>query len=243
MNPPGVPAVSPPATTAGCALPQGSRGVATLRRALTREIAASALALFALVPSGLPQTIRVTTWDLDPPRMAGINSAAVNTSRISIPAAAAALRNLDADVILLQQVRDWRMCDQLAEALQPAKYNVVTCSAFRDAQTGALRKQQVAILARSNAYFCWSETWRNQDRAALPGGFAFAALRSATSASASSRSWPEPPLRAPPQKTKVSPASRNRWPRRSNSCSRRFVQSLTGWPTGRRFLWSAARSA
>jgi hypothetical protein len=135
------------------------------------------LALVLWGQSGLAQTLRVTTWSLQAPA-AGTNAPATNTTGIRIPAAAAALKKLNPDVVLLQQVTDWAMCEELIEALKPAKYSVVTCSAFRDAR-GTVRKQQTAILAKGNAkpYFSWSDTWRNRGIAPVPGGFAFAALQ------------------------------------------------------------------
>ena len=80
-------------------------------------------------------------------------------------------------MILLQQVRDWKTCGQLVQALQPARYTVEVCSFFRDARTGALSEQQVAILSKAKAYFSWTEAWRPQGETALRGGFAFAALQ------------------------------------------------------------------
>jgi hypothetical protein len=103
--------------------------------------------------------------------------AAAGTNEARLQEAAAALKQLNPDVILLQQVRDWKMCGQLAQALKPAQYSVQVCSSLRDARTGALSEQQVAILSKARAYFSWSEGWRPQGEATLPGGFAFAALR------------------------------------------------------------------
>jgi len=136
------------------------------------------LALLLLVPSSLAQPLRVTSWNLQPPTVR-TNAAGAITNGISIPAAANALKKLNPDVILLQQVNDWTMCEQLAQALWPAKYNVVACSAFREPRTSTLRKQQVAILAkaRARAVFSWSEPWRNRGVTPLPGGFTFAALQ------------------------------------------------------------------
>ena len=104
-------------------------------------------------------------------------NAAAGMAPIRIRQAAAALKELDPDVILLQQVRDRKTCDRLVQALKPAEYKVLVCSSFGDAQTGSLRKRQVAILSKANAYFAWSEPWRNQGKTAVPGGFAFAALQ------------------------------------------------------------------
>jgi endonuclease/exonuclease/phosphatase family metal-dependent hydrolase len=133
-------------------------------------IAGLALALCILGPSCLADTIRVTTWNLEPLPAAGTNDARIQD-------AAAALMKLNPDVILLQQVRDWKMCGQLAQALKPVDYSVSVCSSFREAKTGALGQQQVAILARKKAYFSWSEAWRTQSESVLPGGLAFAAIQ------------------------------------------------------------------
>jgi len=129
-----------------------------------------------VVANASAQTLRVTSWSLQPVGV-GTNAAAAHTNGIRIPAAANALKRLDPDVILLQQVTDWAMCQELAEALKPAKYNVVTCSAFRDGRAAA-RRQQAAILAKAavKPYFSWSETWRKPGVATAPGGFAFTAF-------------------------------------------------------------------
>jgi endonuclease/exonuclease/phosphatase family metal-dependent hydrolase len=123
-----------------------------------------------LLPSCLAGTFRVTTWNLEVPALADANDNRLEE-------AATALKQINPDVILLQQVRDWKLCDQLAQALKPAQYTVQVCSSFRDARTGALSKQQVAILSKAKAYFSWSEGWRPQGEATLPGGFAFAAFQ------------------------------------------------------------------
>ena len=115
--------------------------------------------------------------NLESATVAGRTNAVAGTNQIRIRQAAAALKKLNPDVILLQQVRDWQMCDQLAQALKPAEYKVLICSSFRAPRTGTLSKQQVAILAKRTAYFSWSEMWRAQGKATLPGGLAFAALQ------------------------------------------------------------------
>jgi hypothetical protein len=129
-----------------------------------------ALSLFACLPACLAGALRVTSWNLECQAGAG-------TNELRIEEAAAALKKLAPDVILLQQVRDWKMCAQLAEALRPAEYSVQICSSFRDARTGSLNGQQVAILSKGKAYFSWSEGWRPQGEASSSGGFAFAALK------------------------------------------------------------------
>jgi hypothetical protein len=161
---------SPTPRSAGGRVGRDDRKTVGLRDASARGVCLFALALFALVPSCLAGALRVTTWNLESPPNAGANE-------VRLQEAAVALKQLNPDVILLQQVRDWKMCGQLAQALKPAQYTVQVCSSFRDARTGALSEQQVAILSKARAYFSWSEAWRPQNDAALTGGFAFAALQ------------------------------------------------------------------
>jgi hypothetical protein len=149
---------------------RGTRGLGNLRYASARAIAGLAFVLVVLSQNCFADTIRVTTWNLEPVPAAGTNDTLIQD-------AAAALKKLNPDVILLQQVRDWKMCGQLAQALEPAEYNVLVCSSFRDSRTGAVSKDQVAVLARRKAYFSWSEGWRTEGHATLPGGLAFVALQ------------------------------------------------------------------
>jgi hypothetical protein len=136
-----------------------------------------ALAALILIPTVRADTLRVVTWNLEPSAAPGATNAPTDTNPPSIRQAAAALKELAPDVILLQQVRDWKMCDQLAQALKPADYKILICSSFTDARTGTLRNQQVAILSKAKAYLAWSEPWRTEGPATLPGGLAFAALQ------------------------------------------------------------------
>jgi endonuclease/exonuclease/phosphatase family metal-dependent hydrolase len=107
----------------------------------------------------------------------GANSWTPKVQQGQLQEAADALKKLNPDVIVLQQVTDWKTCTALAQALEPEKYQVVICSGFRDARTKKLGRQQVAILSRSKAYISWTEAWQtNGATEALPGGFAFAAI-------------------------------------------------------------------
>ncbi len=118
-------------------------------------------------------TLRVVTWRLGPAPADRVPAG----SQIRTADLAAVLNPLAADVILLQQVPDWQACAELAEALKPANYTVLVCSAFRDARTATLSRQQVAILAKHRAYVSWSRPWTARDETTIPGGFAFAAIR------------------------------------------------------------------
>jgi hypothetical protein len=129
-----------------------------------------ALAMALSVSSALAETVRVTAWNME------MRAGATNeTADSRIQESAAALGKTNADVILLRHVRDWQTCAQLVQALKPANYSVLVCSAFHPAPDSGAGPGQVAILAKSKAYFCWSEPWRTEK--GIPGGFAFAAIQ------------------------------------------------------------------
>src|SRR5258706_894498 len=118
------------------------------------------------------ETLRVTTLNLED--MAGWSATSESAQR-RINEAAQNLLKLHPDVILLEQVRDWQMCLQFAQALKPADYNVLVCSSFRDAASASPGQPQVAILSRRKAYMSWSEAWRGNGD--TPGGYVFGAIQ------------------------------------------------------------------
>ncbi len=134
------------------------------------------IALLILTQACFAAPLRVTTWNLGELPVSATNTPAQKSAETRIQDAAVALDRLDPDVIILNQVRDWSMCQQVVQALRPADYSVQVCSSFRDAHTGAAGRQQIAILSKHKAYFSWSEPWRAEGQP-LAGGFAFAAVR------------------------------------------------------------------
>jgi exonuclease III len=139
----------------------------TLCEKMSRTLITFIAPLLFFVVHSSAETLRVITWNLEEARGNSVTNA--------LDAAATALKNIDPDVILLQQVRDWPMCMQLAQALNPAAYSVLVCSRFRQPiSTGA--NCQVAILSKHKAYFSWSEAWRTEDEKKALGGFVFAAI-------------------------------------------------------------------
>ncbi|HEX3718961.1 MAG TPA: hypothetical protein VH595_13410 [Verrucomicrobiae bacterium] len=130
------------------------------------------LALLLAGATGEASPVRVTVWDLQPRATAGANGWSKNFQKNLVREVAGSLRDLHPDVIVLQQVADWKTCDELARALRPEIYRVTVCSVFRDPHTEHIG--QAAILSRTKAYLAWSESWREGDESS---GFAFAALR------------------------------------------------------------------
>jgi hypothetical protein len=138
-------------------------------------ISLSFCSLFLLIAPTSAETLRVTSWNLQGANTLPSNGILTN----SMEAAATALKQLDPDVILLQQVRDWRMCSQLAQALKPAVYEVLICSAFPETIGTGKENRQAAILSKRKSYFSWSEPWATQNDNQLSGGLVFAAIQTA----------------------------------------------------------------
>src|SRR6266705_6620632 len=150
------------AARAGLSLPEGEgwgegedRVQIDYVRKFRRALIALVLLILFLPGHASAETLRVTTWNLQEARGSAVTNA--------IGAAATALKEIDPDVILLQQVRDWPMCLQLVQALKPAVYNVLVCSRFNQPASAAAGNVQAAILSKRKAYFSWSEAWRTQD--------------------------------------------------------------------------------
>ena len=123
--------------------------------------------------------LRVTTWSMESKGAAQSNGPARESATNRVREASAVLKKLNPDVIILQQIESWQSCDELVKALLPTNYNLVICSSFRDARTGALSRRQVAILAKTKSYISWSEAWKSdgEKATAAAGGFAFGAVK------------------------------------------------------------------
>jgi hypothetical protein len=136
---------------------------------------AARLLLVCAVLAALPcpaAPLRVAAWNLETP-----SDPAAADARISEVATLISAEK--PDIVVLEPVADWQTCSRLTQALRPAAYNVIVCSAFRDPQTGATTSRQLAILSRHRAYFSWSEAWPADAGSPSPGGYAFAAIRAA----------------------------------------------------------------
>ena len=145
---------------------------------LRRHFAAGILALLLSGGDAFAQ-LRVTTWNLDWFPDGSQKGAAPEVQAQRIQAAAETLRKIDADVLLLQEVRDYAVCVRLAEAIKPNTYTVAVCSAFREpfVPGDGIGRQQCAILVKTPALAAWAENWKASGRVDPPRGFAFAWLR------------------------------------------------------------------
>ena len=121
--------------------------------------------------------ISITTWNLEwfpSGTSKGVAPPEVEAKRIADTAEV--LRKLDSDIIVLQEVRDYEVCEALAKAIDP-KYQVLVCSAFKSGFGGIAGLQQVAMLSKYPAQSCWSEDWKSFGKIDPPRGFAFAHLK------------------------------------------------------------------
>ena len=114
-----------------------------------------ALVAFLVVGSALgqspePNKFRITTWNLEWFPNGSAREATQEKQAQRIKAAADVLKELNPDILLLQEVRDYEACNRLADAIQPGAYSIAICSASKGG------KQQEAILAKLPAQAAWS---------------------------------------------------------------------------------------
>jgi len=124
--------------------------------------------------SSEPTKIHITTWNLEWFPNGSAHDATPEVQAQRIAAAADVLRPINADIILLQEVRDYEACARLGEAIAPGMYHVAICSAFKEPFQSGLGKQQVAILSKYQAQAAWAERWKSMSGVDPPRGFAFA---------------------------------------------------------------------
>jgi len=141
----------------------------------------SYIALLLLLQIGAFATeVRVATWNLEWFPSGSPNLAPPEVEAKRIQEAANTLREINPDVIVLQEIRDLETCEKLAAALKPENYSVSICSRFKDEFGGGLGRQQVAILSKKPAFAAWSDKWKTFGTVDPPRGYAFAAFRYGT---------------------------------------------------------------
>jgi endonuclease/exonuclease/phosphatase family metal-dependent hydrolase len=108
----------------------------------------------------------------------GFASKEIEFKRIST--VAETLSKLNCDILILQEVRDIKSCEDLVEALKPLKYTVSICTQFKEGFGGAVGLQQIAIISKLQATASWAENWNTVSISDPPRGFAFASFRVGT---------------------------------------------------------------
>ena len=125
--------------------------------------------------------LSVCTWNLEwfpSGSSKGFASKEIESKRISL--VAETLRKLNCDIIIVQEIRDRKACEDLVEELKPNTYTISVCTQFKEGFGGAVGLQQIAILSKIPATASWAENWNTVSISDPPRGFAFASYRIGT---------------------------------------------------------------
>lgn len=124
--------------------------------------------LMALEVSAEP--VRIVSWNLSSLGQAADRNASLDAR---LNSAALALAKLKPDVVLLQEVPDWKTAADLASRID-ARFGVRICSAYERA-AGGRSSRQMAVLSHFKSSITFHESWQG-----VPGegglGFAFAMI-------------------------------------------------------------------
>lgn len=139
-----------------------------------RRLAVICLALLFAALLTAAETWKVTTWNLEwfPSGKPDFTDAAVEAERTT--AAAKVLRDLDPDIILLQEVRDEAAVEALAKQIGRG-HKVAVVSRFKFGSK--IGTQQQAILAKQSATAAYWKEWTTRQLVNPPRGYAFATLK------------------------------------------------------------------
>lgn len=118
------------------------------------------------------QALTVMSWNLEwfPGRDPHPNPL---TERIQMNSAQSTLKQLNPDVLIGLELRNWKVFNQLVSVIPDMRVHVV--SAFRFDESGEIQKQQIGIASRLQANSAWFEPWKVTAEK-TPRGFSFAAL-------------------------------------------------------------------
>lgn len=132
------------------------------------------LALALAVQLAAAETWKITTWNLEwfPSGKPNLVDATIEAKRTA--AAAKVLRDLDPDVILLQEVRDEAAVEALAKQIGRG-HHVAVVSRFKFGNK--LGEQQQAILAKQPATAAYWKEWTTRQLVNPPRGYAFATFK------------------------------------------------------------------
>lgn len=115
--------------------------------------------------------VRIVSWNMESMEKSADKNASVE-SRIN--SAAYALRRLKPDVLLLQEVPDWKTAANVASLID-VRFAVRICSAYTGSSTNERSAKQMAVISRFGSSVTWYERWQGAgDTNEL--GYAFALL-------------------------------------------------------------------
>ena len=118
-----------------------------------------------------PKTIKVVFWNIQWFPGRGPNPTRSQESK-QIASVHRDIEKIDADIVGMEEVRDFANAGLAVQPLQNFKVDV--CSNFPPRPDQKF-PQQVAIASRLQAVSAWSEFWKTDGKIVPPRGFAFAA--------------------------------------------------------------------
>lgn len=142
----------------------------------------AAAALFAAHPASGQETaetagkdgLSIISWNIEwfPGKK---NFARSNDMKKHAQVVSEVLAELNPDILLAQEIRDWESFARLCDVLPGFRPAVV--SAFPSRRTGEYWRQQVAIGSKLPVIAAWSQPWEQHDDLQPPRGFSAAVLR------------------------------------------------------------------
>lgn len=117
------------------------------------------------------EPIRIVSWNLTSLETTADKNAPLEAR---LNSAALALRKLQPDVVLLQEVPDWKTAADLASRID-TRFSVRICSAYGGATAAGRSSRQMAVLSRFNSTVTFHEGWRGTPTDSGVG-YAFAML-------------------------------------------------------------------
>jgi hypothetical protein len=117
------------------------------------------------------EPIRIVSWNLTSLENTADKNAPLEAR---LNSAALALRKLQPDVVLLQEVPDWKTAIDLASRID-TRFGVRICSAYAGATATQRSSRQMAVLSRFNSSITFHEGWRGTPTHSGVG-YAFAML-------------------------------------------------------------------
>jgi endonuclease/exonuclease/phosphatase family metal-dependent hydrolase len=141
---------------------------------LRRLTIAIVCALLAILQDTRGEVVSIATWNLEwfP---GGKTNSSQSERLVHMSAAKDALLDIRADILCLQEMRDWDSVAELVSIL--LNFQTLVVSRFREmGASGALSIQQIAIASNRPAEAVWSESLKPSP-VTPPRGFSFAAIR------------------------------------------------------------------
>jgi endonuclease/exonuclease/phosphatase family metal-dependent hydrolase len=131
------------------------------------------LGLASTAPAEEIRPLRVVAWNIEWFPGKSIDPLP-EQEKEQIAAVRAAIRELDPDILLCSEIRNWAAFEEVVRAVPGLRIHAV--SAYPSSSDGSLSRQQLAVASRLECVAAWAESFA-PTIPTIPRGFAFAALR------------------------------------------------------------------